>query len=123
MSESVPESPQTPEVGQEKAHSKQEALAATLLFIKDDSSVADLERAITLEKGDEKGLYLLEITKEGEKPGETIEYRYTRAGHKGVYNSSEISRLDVAYYDAEGAVKEAVHLALFDEKTGKWKPV
>lgn len=47
--------------------------------------------------GDDRGLYLLEITVPGEAPGETIEYAYMRTGHykEGGIISTEIH---VTYY-------------------------
>lgn len=79
------------------------------------------------ELSDDKGIYLLEVKVEGEKPGDFIEYTYQR---KGVFersntsapighNVSPVTVIRATYYEdhmpyAGGAVSQ------YNEETGEW---
>jgi len=71
------------------------------------------------ELSDANGIYLLEVTLPGEKPGEVSEYRYQRKGVFGP-NQTTTTHIAVAYYEGEMPVGGKT-LANYDEKTGLWK--
>ena len=74
---------------------------------------------IERELSDDKGLYLIEATIAGEKPGETTEYRYQRKGRLGKMNQLETT-IAVVYYE-DGIPTGGNDLATYDEGTGLWK--
>jgi hypothetical protein len=72
------------------------------------------------ELSDEKGIYLLEVTTDGENPGEINEYRFQRKGNFGE-NQSLNTVLQIAYYDADGIPEGGRTLQTYNEDTGSWE--
>lgn len=96
----------------EKIHSKEEILAVILPSIESPYAITD-------ERRDEKGIYMLELTVEGESPGEKIVYNYTRAGRHEKNVAASVDYIEVTSYSADGEMLKWETFARFEN--GVWR--
>jgi hypothetical protein len=68
-------------------------------------------------RADKKGLYLLEVFVSGDTDGETIEYRYMRAG-KYPEGETAVTGIHVVYYIDDYPISGTSAASLID---GEWK--
>jgi len=103
------------ERGPEKIPTKEEVMEIIT------KGIESVERFVTLrEISDDQGLTLLDLRIEGKKPGETLEYLYTRAGilPNGVPTSE--TSIEVSYYQ-DGEIRGGDRVAIYNSATGQWE--
>jgi hypothetical protein len=72
-----------------------------------------------VELSDEKGIYAIEVEKQGDAPGTMTRFQYVRAGkHDGGYYSDHTKINSADYEDGQCVMGESI--AKLDMETGEW---
>lgn len=122
-----------PNVGAPKVAAETQEGATERIPTKDEAvsfltnSLEGVPLTLQREISDEKGLLLLEMKREGDTPGETIEYNYIRKGKHKIISEDGIGRevgarannIEVTYYQ-DGMPVHGTTFALYDESSGTW---
>jgi hypothetical protein len=109
----------SPERSGERVHDQEEILALIAERIPGLPGIEELKGKIVRRLSDAAGLYLLELEVAGSVPGQTIEYRYVRAGNQDPRNSTDASRIDMVLY-VDGDPDTSDQLAKFNVVTQEW---
>lgn len=111
MSEGLPsEHIDDEEQGRERVLTKDEVIGALEQHVKN--------YVVQRELSDDNGIYLLELTVAGEKPGEMTEYTYQRKGKFGGLETTTTG-ISVAFYE-DGIPVGGNTIADYNEITGQW---
>lgn len=102
------------ERGPERIPTKEEVMGIILRCVEFPEKLTFLR-----ELNDTEGLRLLDIRTEGKKPGETIEYLYTRKGllPNGVPTAE--TSIEVSYYQ-DGDIFFGERVAIYNAQTNEW---
>jgi hypothetical protein len=104
------------EKGQEHVPTKNE-----VMNIINEQLIKSPEKFTTLrEINDENGLRLLDLRIEGENPGETSEFLYTRKGMLPNNVETSETSIEVSYYQ-DGEIIGGDRIAIYNSETGEWK--
>ncbi len=79
------------------------------------------EHTLVQERHDEQGLYLLDVSTAGEKPGQTVQYEYLRKGRFPKNETAE-TVIQAVYYE-DGIPYDGYPVAYYDHDSGEWKMV
>lgn len=102
------------ERGPERIPTKEEVMGIIIRHVESSGGLT-----IIRELNYTDGLHLLDIRTEGTKPGETIEYLYTKKGLLPTGVPTAETSIEVSYYQ-DGEIYFGARVAVYNAQTGEW---